>query len=118
MSFVAILEDLVNSVPNARGAVFVDDEGEYVEFFSKDAGEQMKLAGAHQGVVLSMFAEAGAAAGAGAPKVLYVQNADVDLFTKMLKDGYFVLLATERGGLPASAMRQLSLAAAKIEAEI
>lgn len=118
MPFRGILENLVERVPGARGAVFVDSEGEYVELFSRGDDHEMKLAGAHQGIVLSMFSDAGNNAGTGGPKELFVRNDEVNLFARMLKDGYFVLLTTQPGGIAAQALRELRQAAREIEDEI
>ena len=121
MSFAAILKDLVTRVPHARGAVFVDSEGEYVELFSTDGvdGEDdMKLAGAHEGIVLNMFAEAARNSDQGTPRELYVRNTDLDVFACMLKDGYFVLLTRAPRGIPGHALHELRRAARAIEAEI
>lgn len=121
MAFGAILQDLVGRVPHARGAVFVDGEGEYVELYTTDgaAGEDdMKLTGAHEGIVLNMFAEAARNSSQGAPRELYVRNQELDVFACMLKDGYFVLLTREPKGVPGQALFELRRAARAIEAEI
>ena len=118
MPFRNILRDLVETVPGARGAVFVDPEGEYVELYCIGEADEMKLAGAHQGIVLNTFSSASGELGMGNPRTLYVRNDGIDLFAHTLKDGYFVLLTTDPKGVPGRTLWELSRAARKIEAEI
>lgn len=58
MPFKRILTELVNTIPGARGAILADWEGEAVEQFSYDDAFEMKLVGAHKGIILNRVREA------------------------------------------------------------
>ena len=53
MSFKKVLAEIVRTTPDGIGAVLVDDEGEMIDIFTTGDIFQMKLVGAHQGIVLS-----------------------------------------------------------------
>ena len=52
MPFKQILQNLVEAVPGATGAVFADWEGEAVEQFSRYDEYDIKVTGAHKGIIL------------------------------------------------------------------
>lgn len=58
MPFKRILTELVTAVPGASGAILADWEGEAVEQFSFYDDFEMKLVGAHKGIILNRVREA------------------------------------------------------------
>jgi len=56
--FKRILTELVTAVPGASGAILADWEGEAVEQFSFYDDFEMKLIGAHKGIILNRVREA------------------------------------------------------------
>ncbi|AJE03811.1 roadblock/LC7 domain-containing protein [Geobacter pickeringii] len=57
MPFKAILTDLVRSVPGASGAILADWEGEAVEQFALYDDFELKIVGAHKGIILNQVKE-------------------------------------------------------------
>lgn len=57
MPFKAILTDLVQSVPGASGAILADWEGEAVEQFALYDDFELKIVGAHKGIILNQVKE-------------------------------------------------------------
>ena len=57
MPFKTILRELVEAAPGADGAILTDWEGEAVEHFSLDDEYELKLIGAHKGIILNRIRE-------------------------------------------------------------
>ncbi len=53
--FTSILEQLVQSVPGARGAVFTAGDGECVDYFSDFDPYDLKVIGAHSSLLLQFI---------------------------------------------------------------
>ncbi|MBI5191102.1 MAG: roadblock/LC7 domain-containing protein [Nitrospirae bacterium] len=116
--FKKILQETVEGLPGAVGAIFADWEGEAVEQFFPGPVDDIKLLGAHQGIILHLIAEAGGESGLGAAEVVLITLADAKVVVQPLKDGYFLVLLAERtcnGGL---ALRATGRAAEILREEI
>ncbi|MBE0500463.1 MAG: roadblock/LC7 domain-containing protein [Desulfuromonadales bacterium] len=53
MSFKQTLENLIERVPGALGAIFADWEGEAVDQVSRIGDYELKVIGAHKGIILT-----------------------------------------------------------------
>ena len=53
MSFQKILKDLVERLPDALGAILADWEGESVDQVSRIGDYEIKVIGAHKGIILT-----------------------------------------------------------------
>ena len=58
-AFTPILCDLVRSTAGACGAVFTDQDGECVDYFSLITPFDLKVIGAHASLLVSLLAQAG-----------------------------------------------------------
>lgn len=92
--FRAVLKELVEEVPGAWGAIFVDWEGESVDLYATSDAYEVKLAGAHAGLLLSRVVTAGRESLVGRTQALLVRTDEHHLFIHTLDEEYFVLLAT------------------------
>lgn len=54
-AFTAILEELVESVPGARAAVFTAGDGECVDYYSTIDPYDLKIIGAHASLLLQLL---------------------------------------------------------------
>jgi hypothetical protein len=116
-----MLTTLVDRVPQARGAVFCDHQGEAVELVIRDSTlpeYEMKVAGAQLASVWFNVHEAMRDCGAGAPLELQIGCAAGNLLCRSLPDGYYVVLLLGRGGSGASAAFALRSTASQIAAEL
>ena len=52
MSFKPVLKDLVTNVEGAEGAIFLEIDGEAVEWYAADNGDRLRLRAAYVAVVL------------------------------------------------------------------
>ncbi len=57
MPFKTILRELVENTPGASGAILTDWEGEAVEQYSLADEYELKLIGAHKGIILNRMKE-------------------------------------------------------------
>jgi hypothetical protein len=122
-----MLERLVSAVPGARGAVFCDQEGEFVDFVvarpqPKGCGElsdfEMKVTGAQVAAAWLTLQERAAQHGAGSTEELKLCCAAGTLVCRNVHEGYYLvlLLGPVRSTGPAShALRAL---AAEVRQEI
>ena len=58
MSFKTVLEDLLERTPGALGAIFADWEGEAVDQVSRIGEYELKIIGAHKGIILMNMRQA------------------------------------------------------------
>lgn len=106
--FKKILQEAVEGLPGAVGAIFADWEGEAVEQFFPGPDDDIKLLGAHQGIILNLIGEAAGESGLGPVRGVLITLDDAKIAVQPLKDGYFLVLltrATCNGGLALRALR-------------
>jgi predicted regulator of Ras-like GTPase activity (Roadblock/LC7/MglB family) len=116
--FKETLKKMVDVIPGARGAIFADWEGESVDFHYPGPEYDIKLVGAHQGILLGLMNEVSNSCGMGEVRCMLVGTSRGKLVVRPVKDGYYlgVLLGPyANGGL---AMRAVDEAAAELMDEI
>ncbi|MEW5850147.1 MAG: hypothetical protein AB2A00_15270 [Myxococcota bacterium] len=109
MPFQAVLMELCRSVPGARGAVFVDYEGESVQRAVLDpalGAYDLDVAGAHAAPIM--------AASVGC-RVIRLVGHEGSTFIHAVKDNYSVVLVTQPGTLLPRAMWGLRHAAHRLK---
>lgn len=110
MDFRDVLKQLVTAVPGAWGAIFVDFEGEAVDLYAVSDAYEVKLAGAHAGLLWNRIKEAGANASLGKSHSVSVLAANNRLFVHAVDRDYFVLLAARATAHPGLARHHLRFA--------
>lgn len=101
------MQRLVERVPGAVGAVFADWEGEPVDQFAHIPALDIQLVGAHWGVVFSQANRQLGSRGLGDVFELIIEGELARVFVRAVRDGYFVVLATQRDAHLATALREL-----------
>lgn len=87
------MQELVEHVPGATSAIFVDWEGEAVDQYSiKEEVYQLKVVGAYKGVMLNFINKAHTSTGIGIAETVIVRMENYSVLISSVKDGYFVLL--------------------------
>lgn len=105
MPFHYLLTNLMVDIPGARGAIFVDPEGEAIEHVSRDGGLwELKLEGAYHGIFLRRAAQLTSVIGAGELERLVVAGSGLQIVTTPLKGGYYLVLVLDAGA-PISLVR-------------
>ena len=96
-TFARILEQVVAAIPGARGAIFVDWEGEAVDAFSRLSYTGIRLVGAHWGVVYNQLKLAMQRLRLGAPVELVLRFAREQVIIRRVTDDYLALVTLESG---------------------
>lgn len=118
MSFRKILETLT-SKSHARGAVMLDFEGEMVDSFSAATGLELDIIGAHKGLILNMLKDVAANTHENDEvKSVAIQAGDSKIVMSPLKDGYYLLVVTDRFKPFGRVMFESKRAAKEIEKEM
>lgn len=115
MSFPEVLGALA-SAPGARGAAFLDPQGQIVAASGED--QVLETIGAYQSVWLGELGRAAERAGLGEVFDLTMDFRDARVLTAGVKDGYFLVLVTDRAGILAPTRARLEDARRLLAAEI
>ena len=120
MPFNYVLTNLLADVPGAVGAIFLDADGEAIEWVSRREAEPyyLKVEGACHSVIKRQIAEATAAAGGGGLESYVLAGERLATLTQVLPDGYYVVLVAHRTSPLAVAGFHLRRAARIIADEI
>jgi hypothetical protein len=120
MPFEYLLTNLLVEVPDAIGAIFLDDEGEAVEWVSQRDRDpyDLKVEGAYHSIFKRQLDDASRAADSGPLESYIYAGRDLVTLTRLLPDGYYVLLVVRRGGCLALADYHLRCTAGAIAREL
>ena len=116
-----MLDELVANAPGARGAVFCDFEGEFVELVVRDpllTDYDMKVCGAHMAAAWTNLQNGSVERGAGGILELRLGCDGGTLLCRSLRDGYYVVLLVESGTLSGRAALELQHTAALMTSEL
>ncbi len=98
MAFQYLLSNLLVDVPGAQGIVFLDPEGESVELISRQATPyELKLEGAYHGIFLRQAAHLATLMGAGELERIAIAGSRMQVMSRALKGGYYLVLIMESG---------------------
>ncbi len=99
MSFQTILNELMQKVPGALGAILADWEGEAVDHASRIDGYQLQVFGAHKGILLANLREVVQHTGENHLREIVITTADRQFLVLPVTEDYFLLLLLERGSI-------------------
>ena len=119
MPFKEVLGLVVKSVRGGVGAILVDDEGEAVDVFTRGDGYEIRLAGAHHGVIIALLEEA-------IQRMEQEDNLQGLSFTSQhfiytavpVQEGLYVVLMQDKTGIPSQGMKVLKDSVSQITALI
>ncbi|MBN2430557.1 MAG: hypothetical protein JXQ27_03745 [Acidobacteria bacterium] len=118
MPFTKILSDLVDEVDGSLGAIFLDDECEYVQYFGHIDSFRHKLLGAYQGILFGQVKKRIDHLSKVAPLKIVSEYENAQFITIQLKSGYFLVLAMDRQANIGKAMKEIERVAEIINREI
>lgn len=117
MPFHYLLTNLLVDVPSAIGAIFLDPEGEAVEWVSRHGDPyQLKIEGAYQGIFKRQLEAL--ADNLGRLDNYAIEGGQLVALTHSLPQGYYVVLVLDRSGSRAHAMYHLRRTARVLAREI
>jgi len=119
MPFNYLLTNLLVDVPEALGAIFLDDDGETVDYVTRH-GEpfDLKVEGAYQGIFTRQLRSALAAVDSDRLELFVIEDTELATLTHLLPDGYYVVLVARPPVARARAQHHLSRAAHLIAREL
>ncbi len=119
MPFNYLLTNLLVDVPEAVGAIFLDDDGETVDFVTRH-GEpfDLKVEGAIQGIFTRQLGMTFSEAGIGSLEHFMVEGAELATLTHILPDGYYVVLVARKPVARARAQHHLEQTARMLAREL
>jgi len=119
MPFNYLLTNLLVDVPSAVGAIFLDPEGEAVDWVTRHGDPfDLKVEGAYHSIFKRRLDSVAAGAQIG-PIQSYVSRAStITSLTHALPDGYYLVLVLDRPGSTGQALYQLRRAATIVAREI
>ncbi|HEX9873430.1 MAG TPA: roadblock/LC7 domain-containing protein [Deferrimonas sp.] len=97
MPFKKILGQLVDNVPGAQGAIIADWEGEAVDHVSRIDDYELKVIGAHKGVILTNLRAAIARLEGDDLEEMVITTEKVQTLVMPVTREYFLLLSLDRG---------------------
>src|SRR5690349_1147116 len=119
MAFDRVLESLVDRVYGARGAVFLDHDGEVVQhYLAHKSVAELDLIGAYHGITLTTCRKFSDEVEMGTIDYMICQYKEATCLIKTLNAGYFVLLALGPQGNIGQAMFELKEVAQELNAEM
>lgn len=104
MPFKEILTNLVKSVPGASGAILADWEGEAVEQHALMDDFELKIIGAHKGIILNQLKDIqGRLAGDEVLEVI-ITTVNQHVIIGAIGSDYSLVMTLERDALPGMAL--------------
>lgn len=108
MPFNYLLTNLLVDVPAAVGAIFLDEEGEAVEWVTRHGDPfELKLEGAYHSIFRRRLETLSATLGSGALMSYALAGEKLTALTRVLPGGYYVVLVIDNGGPQAPATHYL-----------
>ena len=92
MQFESILRDLVLSVDGAEGAIFLEADGEAVQWYSKSDADRLRLRAAYLAVLVQACRASVARLGLGNGVRLTIEYEGARFLTEEVDQGYFIVL--------------------------
>jgi hypothetical protein len=120
MPFNYLLTNLLVDVPSAIGAIFLDGEGEAIEWVSREGDPyELKVEGAYQSIFMRRLERVVEQLAAGEVDSYAVVSENLVALTQAMPHGYYVVLVIDRRtGSQASAMHHLRKAAKVLAREL
>ncbi|HIJ88937.1 MAG TPA: roadblock/LC7 domain-containing protein [Desulfuromonadales bacterium] len=118
MSFEIILKELVDSVPQAIGAILVDWEGEAVMEHCLCDPYDIRFIAAHKGIILARLKEMQSAAQAGEVEDVVVTSSKGHLIIGCIDQDYSLVMNVARTSPAALALYHFRRAVGELKKEI
>jgi predicted regulator of Ras-like GTPase activity (Roadblock/LC7/MglB family) len=116
--FAKILKEVVDAIPGALGAIFVDWEGESVDEFSCIGETNLRLVGAHWAIAYQQAQAIFTKLQIGSLKELILRFQTQQVIVRRITEAYLVLLAIGRDTHLGRALHLLAQAESKIREEM
>jgi len=116
--FKTILGNLMEAVPGATGALLADWEGEAVEQSCLYEVYDLKVIGAHKGILLNLLKDAHQKMAAGEMKHMVISTEKQHYLTGPIGADYFLVMTLDRSAVVGLAIRHFQSAIERMYKEI
>ena len=118
MPFKSILKKLVEETPHASGALLADWEGEAVEHHCRYDDYELKLLGAHKGIILNRMREIHGGIAAGVLQDVVIATDNLFIIIGAAGPDYSLVMTLEKGAMVGLALYRLRHAVQLLVKEI
>lgn len=118
MPFKNLLAELLERVPGSQGAIIADWEGEAVDQVARIDDYELKVIGAHKGVILNNLRQVVRRLDGGNLEELVIATEKSQTLVLPLTDEYFLVLAMDCGDSLGRALFEARRCAARLKVEI
>jgi predicted regulator of Ras-like GTPase activity (Roadblock/LC7/MglB family) len=118
MPFKEVLNQLLQDVPGSLGVVIVDWEGEAVDQATRIGEYDIKILGAHHGIILTLLRDALARMGSAYPEEVVIRTQQGTTLIQPLTEDYLLILQLQHGALVARAAQKLRCCAEQLYDDI
>lgn len=118
MSFRAQLTQLTDTVPGAQGAIIADWEGEAVDQVGLLDDYELKVIGAHKGIILHNMRDVVARLGDDLLSEIVITTSRAQMLVLPITGDYFLVLALERSAALGRALFEARRCALALRREI
>ncbi len=118
MPFKMILKELMDTVPGATGAILADWEGEAVEQCCCYDVYELKVIGAHKGILLNMMKEMHQKLAVGDIRHTVISTAAQHFLVGPIGPDYLLVMTLARGTVVGLAVRRFESALERMHKEI
>jgi predicted regulator of Ras-like GTPase activity (Roadblock/LC7/MglB family) len=116
--FKTILKELLDAVPGSTGAILADWEGEAVEQACHYDVFDLKVIGAHKGILLNLMKEAHQKMDAGELRHTVISTDGQHLLTGPIGPDYFLVMTLDKTAIVGLAIRHFQAAIDRMYKEI
>jgi predicted regulator of Ras-like GTPase activity (Roadblock/LC7/MglB family) len=118
MSFKVILAEMLQQVPGGLGAILVDWEGEAVDQSGVIDDYELKVIGAHKGLILGNLRKAVARVEGNALQEIAITTEQVQTLILPVNEDYFLVLTLQKGEAYGRALFEARRCLEKLKQEI
>lgn len=118
MPFKKLLAELLERVPGAQGAIIADWEGEAVDQVARIDDYELKVIGAHKGVILNNLRQVVRRLDGGNLEELVIATEKTQTLVLPLTEEYFLVLTLACGDALGRALFESRRCAARLKIEI
>jgi len=116
--FKGILQNLVERTPGATGAILADWEGESVEHFSLYDDYELKIIGAHKGIILNRVRELQQGGVAGEPREVLLSTDRAHIITGAIGKDYSLVMTLDSDAVVGRALYHFRQSVVELAKEI
>ncbi|WP_020676680.1 roadblock/LC7 domain-containing protein [Geopsychrobacter electrodiphilus] len=118
MPFKILLQEMLDRLPGAQGAIIADWEGEAVDQVARIDDFEIKVLGAHKGIILTRLRETLHRLDGGELEEVLIQYENAKVLIVPLNEDYFLVLTIDPDEMVGKAAFELRRCAVRLRLEI